>query len=44
MFRTLFAHSQQVLHIRHLVYCVRAMSVGCSPEDEQIMLETCRGP
>jgi hypothetical protein len=35
-----------------LVYCVRIMSVGCAtfavcvapPEDDQIVLETCRGP
>jgi hypothetical protein len=58
MFRTLLAHPQEVLHKRHLVYCVRIMSVGCGtvarnipnavcaqpPKDEQVMLETCRGP
>jgi hypothetical protein len=70
MFRALFAHPQEALYKRHLVYCVRIMSVGCGrvavqpchsqltfyarnipnavciapPEDEQIMLETCRGP
>jgi hypothetical protein len=65
MFRALLAHSQEVLHKRHLVYCVRIMSVSlqswhsqltlharnitsavcsASPEDEQIMFETCRGP
>jgi hypothetical protein len=65
MFRTLFAHPQEALHKRHLVYCVRVMLVKlqswCSqltyhelnmpsavcavpPEDEQVMLETCRGP
>jgi hypothetical protein len=72
MFRALLAHPQGTLHKRHLVYCVRIMSVGCgrvafslqpchsqltlyarnipnavcavSPEDEQVMLETCRGP
>jgi hypothetical protein len=63
-FRALLAHPQEVLHKRHLVYCVRIMSVGCGkvavhckratanwpnvvcvapPEDEQVMLETCRG-
>jgi hypothetical protein len=30
MFRALLAHRQQALHKRHLVYCVRVMSVGCS--------------
>jgi hypothetical protein len=69
MFRGLLAYPQEVLHKRHLVYCVRVMSVGCTsstqilvqltdiartnilsavceapPEDEQVMLETCRGP
>jgi hypothetical protein len=52
MFRALLAHAQEALHKRHLVYCVRIMSVGCGtvaanctspPEDEQVMLETCRG-
>jgi hypothetical protein len=64
MDRALLAHPQEALHKRHLVYCVRIMSVavlwhGCSetatvpqptvifceapPEDEQVMLETCRG-
>jgi hypothetical protein len=28
MFRTLLAYPQEVLHKRHLVYCVRVMSVG----------------
>jgi hypothetical protein len=27
-FRALLAHPQEVLHKRHLVYCVRVMSVG----------------
>jgi hypothetical protein len=60
MFRTLLAHPQEMLHKRHLVYCVRVMSVGCAriglernvasavceapPEDEQVVLETGRGP
>jgi hypothetical protein len=55
MFRALLAHPQEALHKRHLVYCVRIMSVGCChgcsqsatvqqpPEDEQVMLERCRG-
>jgi hypothetical protein len=30
MFRALLAHPQEVLHKRHLVYCVRVMSVGCT--------------
>jgi hypothetical protein len=29
MFRTLFAHHQEELHKRHLVYCMRVMSVDC---------------
>jgi hypothetical protein len=71
MFRALRAHPQEALHKRHLVYCVRVTSVGCTrtklepvrftltlahalhlpsaafvaiPEDEQVMLETYRGP
>jgi hypothetical protein len=72
MFRALLAHPQEAPHKRHLVYCVRVMSVGCAtiavklqswhsqltfyarnissavcvapPEDEQVMLETYRGP
>jgi hypothetical protein len=30
MFRALFARAQEALHKRHLVYCVRVMSVGCT--------------
>jgi hypothetical protein len=30
MFRTLLTHPQEDLHKRHLVYCVRVMSVGCT--------------
>jgi hypothetical protein len=66
MFRALLAHLQEALHQRHLLYCVRVMSVGCTrigvhptditrtnitsavgvapPEDEQVMLKTCRDP
>jgi hypothetical protein len=69
MFRALLAHPHKAQHKRHLVYCVRVMSVGCTrigvklhswcsqharnipsalysapPEDEKVMLETCRGP
>jgi hypothetical protein len=29
MFRPLLAHPQETIHKRHLVYCVRVMSVGC---------------
>jgi hypothetical protein len=56
MFRALLADPQHALHKRHLVHCMRIMSVGCGtiavspnavceapPEDEQVMLETCRG-
>jgi hypothetical protein len=56
MFRALLTYPQEALHKRHLVYCVCVMSVGCTwiglelraclapPEDEQVMLETCRVP
>jgi hypothetical protein len=30
MFRALFSHPQEAMHKRHLVYCVRVMSVDCS--------------
>jgi hypothetical protein len=30
MFRALLAHPQEVLHKRHLVHCVRIMSVSCA--------------
>jgi hypothetical protein len=30
MFRALLAHPQEAFHKRHLVYCVRVMSVGCT--------------
>jgi hypothetical protein len=30
MFRALFSHPQEVLYKRHLVYCVRVISVGCT--------------
>jgi hypothetical protein len=30
MFRALLAHPQEALHKRHLVYCLRVMSVGCT--------------
>jgi hypothetical protein len=48
MFRALLAHPQEALHKGHLVYCVRARNIpsavcAAPPEDEQVMLETCRG-
>jgi hypothetical protein len=30
MFRALLAHPQEALRKRHLAYCVRVMSVGCT--------------
>jgi hypothetical protein len=30
MFRALLAHPQEGLHKRHMVYCLRVMSVGCT--------------
>jgi hypothetical protein len=30
MFRALLVHPQEALHKRHLVYCVRVISVGCT--------------
>jgi hypothetical protein len=30
VFRALLAHPQEVLHKRHLVYCMRIMSVSCA--------------
>jgi hypothetical protein len=56
LFRALLAYPQEALHKRDLVYCVRVMSVvvmstditsvlcEAPPEDEQVMLETCRDP
>jgi hypothetical protein len=56
MFQALLAHPQEALHNQHLVYCVRVMSVGCTriealqyatvgpPEDEQVLLKTCKSP
>jgi hypothetical protein len=32
MFRALLAHPQEALHKRHLVYCMRVMSVGCNQD------------
>jgi hypothetical protein len=33
MFRTLLAQLQEALRKRHLVYCVRVMSVDCLHQD-----------
>jgi hypothetical protein len=51
MFRALIAHSQEALHKRHLVYCMRIMSVGratiavsLQPCHSHVMLETSRDP
>jgi hypothetical protein len=41
MFRGLLAHPQEVLYKRRLVYCV--LKLVDMQEDEQVMLETCRG-
>jgi hypothetical protein len=30
MFRALLTDPQEVVHKRHLVYCVRVLSVGCT--------------
>jgi hypothetical protein len=44
MFRGLLAHPQEVLHKRHLVYCVRVMSVGCSQLNYNIPSAVCVAP
>jgi hypothetical protein len=54
MFRALLAYPQEALHKQNLVFSVHVMSVEhlnsgavfCAAplEDEQVMLETCRGP
>jgi hypothetical protein len=38
MFRALIAHSQEVLNKRHLVYCVRVMSVGCTRIEVELVV------
>jgi hypothetical protein len=40
MFRALLVHPQEVLHKRHLVCCVRVMSVGCTRIGVELMLQT----
>jgi hypothetical protein len=37
IFGTLLAHSQEVLHNRHLVYCVFVMSVGCTKIEASLL-------
>jgi hypothetical protein len=52
MIRALLAQPQEALQKQHLVYWLRDTSVGsipsavcvAPPEDEQVILETCRGP
>jgi hypothetical protein len=55
MFRVLLAHPQEARNKRQLVYCVRSQLTYnarnipnavhvAPPEDEQVMLETRRGP
>jgi hypothetical protein len=36
MFQALLAHPQEVLHKRHLVYCVHVMSVGCTRTEVEL--------
>jgi hypothetical protein len=38
MFRALLAHPQETLHKRHLVYCMRVMSVGCGTDAVKLLL------
>jgi hypothetical protein len=46
MFRALLAHPQEALHKHHVmsVGCTKIETCSAPPEDEQVMLETCRGP
>jgi hypothetical protein len=44
MFRALLAHPQEALHNRHLVYCVRIMSVGCATIAVSLTLYACNTP
>jgi hypothetical protein len=34
MFRALLAHPQEAKHMRHLIYCVCVMLVGCTRIEE----------
>jgi hypothetical protein len=38
MFRKLLAHPTETLLKRHLVYCVRVMSVGCARDGMKLQL------
>jgi hypothetical protein len=40
MFRALLAHPRETLHKRHLVYCVRVTSVGCTSSSPVLMQPT----
>jgi hypothetical protein len=44
MFRALLAHLQEALNKRHLVYCVRVMSVGCYIPRKQYPSAACDAP
>jgi hypothetical protein len=36
IFRALLAHPQEAFHKRHMVYCMRVMSVGCTRIEEEL--------
>jgi hypothetical protein len=38
MFRALLAYPKDSLHKRHLVYCVRVMSVGCTRFEAEVSI------
>jgi hypothetical protein len=38
MFRALVAHLQEAVHKRHLVYCMRVMSVGCTSIEAEALI------
>jgi hypothetical protein len=40
MILALLAHPREALHKRHLVYCVRVMSVGCTRFGVELVSET----
>jgi hypothetical protein len=42
MFRALLAHPQEVLHKRHLVYCVRITATVPQPTDIRTQYTKCR--
>jgi hypothetical protein len=43
MFRALLTHPQESLQNRHFVYYILSATCVAPPEDEQVMLATCRG-